>query len=201
MTFPLNWTIWLKQDNYAVQKIGYYLPFSIFSAVVSGIGNGLISTLSPHTNTATWAGYQILLGFGRGMGIQMAIIALQANTSPANTPIATATLVFCQTFGGAMFISIANSIFNNTLKRELLDRVHGNVSAQTIMGVGATGIRSIVPADDLPGVLWAYAKAFDAVFYLVTAGSVCMFIVSWGMGWKDIRKKKTVTTPSVAIEA
>jgi hypothetical protein len=51
--------------------MGYYLPWAVASGAVTAIGYGLISTFTPTTETAKWIGYQIVLGSGRGMGIQM----------------------------------------------------------------------------------------------------------------------------------
>ncbi|KAH8686944.1 major facilitator superfamily domain-containing protein [Ilyonectria robusta] len=148
----------------------------IGSAAVLAIASGLLTTLSPHTSTAKWAGFQVLLGFGRGIGMQMPIIAIQASTPPALTSIATAVLVFSQTFGGAVFVSIANVIFNNKLKGELTARLP-HIDANMIIEAGATA------------ALAAYAKGVDFVFYLSVAAGCAMFLTSWGMGWKDIRKK------------
>lgn len=55
----------------AVSKFGYYLPWSIVSAVLTSVGCGLISTWSPTTSIGEWIGYQIILGVGRGAGMQM----------------------------------------------------------------------------------------------------------------------------------
>lgn len=57
--------------NFLVQRIGYYLPLSIAGATLAAIGNGLISTFSTSTSTGKWIGYQIILGVGRGIGLQM----------------------------------------------------------------------------------------------------------------------------------
>lgn len=56
---------------YAVGKVGYYLPWSVFGSVLVTIGNGLLTTLSPTTSTGRWIGYQILVGFGRGACMQV----------------------------------------------------------------------------------------------------------------------------------
>lgn len=173
--------------------MGYYLPFAVFSAAVLAVANGLLSTLGPHTSTAKWAGYQILAGFARGSGMQMPIIAIQANTPASVTPVATAVLVFSQTFGGAVFITVANVIFNTKLKHELVHRLP-HIDAQAVIDAGATGIRDAVSTEDLPGALASYAKGVDAAFYLAVAASGIMFITSWGMGWKDIRKKAPAKT-------
>jgi hypothetical protein len=54
-----------------VQRIGYFTPLSIISSVMISIANGLLSTFTPGTSTGKWIGYQILLGVGRGLGLQM----------------------------------------------------------------------------------------------------------------------------------
>jgi len=54
-----------------VGKLGYYLPWAVFSGIVASIGAGLISSWTPETTTAKWVGYQVILGLGRGAGFQM----------------------------------------------------------------------------------------------------------------------------------
>ncbi|KAJ4264970.1 hypothetical protein NW762_005213 [Fusarium torreyae] len=178
------------------QRIGYYLPFATASAVLSSIGFGLLSTMNPHTSTAKWAGYQIVMGFGRGLGLQMSILAIQANTSPDVTPIAMAVLVFCQTFGGAIFVSAANVVFTNQLRNELESRLP-DINAQTIIDAGAGAVNDIVSKANLPQVLSSYSEGVRAVFLLCVACSSIMFFTSFGMGWKDIRQKKSPVAGSV----
>jgi hypothetical protein len=168
--------------------MGYYLPWAVFSGAVSAIGNGLVSTFGPDTTTAQWIGYQIVLGAGRGPGMQMPLIAVQAVLQPSQIPVAMALLVFANTFGGAIFLTIADSIFSNGLS-ELLARYLPNVNADKVIAAGGTGVRDAVSVDDLPGALLAYAQSVDRVFYLAAAAAVGCFLISWNMGWKDIRKK------------
>lgn len=58
-------------SGFAVSKLGFYLPWAILSAVLSSVGAGLISTWTVGTSTGAWIGYQIILGIGRGAGMQM----------------------------------------------------------------------------------------------------------------------------------
>ena len=62
-------------DDQVVGKLGYYLPVSVFSAMLIATGCGLLSTLAPDTSTGKWIGLQILLGAGSGSGLQMVGIA------------------------------------------------------------------------------------------------------------------------------
>lgn len=54
-----------------VTKVGYIPPFSIFAALLFSIGSGLYTLLQPGTSEANWVGFQIISGFGRGVGFQM----------------------------------------------------------------------------------------------------------------------------------
>jgi hypothetical protein len=98
-------------------------------------------------------------------------------------------LMFIQTLSGAVFLTFADVIFSTGLK-SLIPKYAPGVSAQAVIAAGATGIRDVVSIQDLPGVLKSYAKSVDHVFYLVAAMGVWGLIFSFGMGWKDIRKKK-----------
>ena len=160
---------------------------------MSTISNGLFTTLTRQTPVAKWAGYQVLLGLARGWGMQMPYLAVQACTKPGVTSIATAILIFSQTLSGAVSTAIANVIFNSVLRQELISRAP-HLSSSKIIKAGASSVRDVTPKEDLPAVLESYAKGVDATFYLATATSICMFIFSWGIGWKDIRKKKTAET-------
>ena len=171
-----------------MQKVGYYLPFAVLSGLVLAISNGLVSAWGVNTTTAVWAGEQILVGFGRGIGMQLPIIAVQSNAKPSQIPVATATLVFGQTFGGAIALAIANAVFNNKLKSEMLKHVPAPIVAGVI-NAGARGVRAATPSQYLPAVLEAYAKAVNSAFYIAVAGGCFLFVASFGIGWKDIRKK------------
>lgn len=58
-------------DVCVVQKVGYYMPFSIVGGCFAAVGYGLISTYTPFTPASKWIGYQIIGGIGRGLSMQM----------------------------------------------------------------------------------------------------------------------------------
>ncbi|KAI9928702.1 hypothetical protein MW887_001919 [Aspergillus wentii] len=106
-------------SGFLVRKVGYYLPFSISSAGLLSLGNGLLSLLSSSTPTRTWVGYQILIGAGRGLGTQAPLIAVQNILPKAETSIALSLLFFSQTLGQAIFLTLGQVIFINSLKSGL----------------------------------------------------------------------------------
>ena len=103
-----------------------------------------------------------------------------------------AMLMFSQTLGGALFLSFSDTIFTNSLA-SLIPKYAPTISAETVIDAGANGFWKVISRSDLAKVLVAYAESVDRVFYLTAAAGVACLIFTWGMGWKDIRKKKEVS--------
>ncbi|KAK3683404.1 MFS multidrug transporter [Podospora appendiculata] len=173
-----------------VQRFGYYLPWILSGLSLSAIGFGLLSMLTPTYSTAARVGFQILAGAGCGCAATMPFIAVQNLIPHAQISVAMAILVFCLNFGGATFLTLAQTDFSQSLRVNLPKYAPG-VDTSAIIKLGATGFQHVVSPADLPGVLMAYSKSLDNVFYLVAGASVGAFIFAWGMGWEDIRKYKT----------
>ncbi|KAJ5740443.1 hypothetical protein N7493_000315 [Penicillium malachiteum] len=172
-----------------IGRLGYYTPWTIFSGITNSIGAGLLSTFTPHTSTGKWIGYEVIFGASRGAGFQTPIIAIQNAVPQGDVSVAMALLIFSQTLAGAVFLTLANVIFDAGLK-SLLKKDAPNADAAAILAAGATSFRTVVSKADLPGVLKAYAKSCDYVFYMATGLGVVIFAFAFGMGWTDVRKKK-----------
>ncbi|KAI1345651.1 putative MFS multidrug transporter [Xylaria sp. FL0043] len=174
-----------------VGRVGYYLPFGILGGALTAVACGLISTWNPNTSTVEWIGYQILFGL-RGMALQTAVISVQNAVTPAQSPVAITFLVFVQNLLAAIFTIVGNSIFTQTLIRQV-SILAPSVSPEAALaaGGGAEAVRALLPlgSPELGGLLLAYSKSVNAVFYLLVAVAVVCFAAAWGMGWVDIRKK------------
>ncbi|KAL9094341.1 MAG: hypothetical protein Q9165_003482 [Trypethelium subeluteriae] len=175
-------------SGWLVGKLGYYLPFIVSGAVLVAISNGLLSTFKPGTSTGRWVGYELIGGAGRGLGLQIPIIAVQ-NTLPfPQIPTAMALLMFSQAFGGALFLAFSELIFNNGLQ-SLIPKYAPGVNPVTVINAGGVGVRGLVSPSQLAGVLVAYSKSVDRVFYFTAGLAVVAFAASWFMGFKDVRRK------------
>ncbi|KAI5269649.1 MFS general substrate transporter [Aureobasidium subglaciale] len=172
-----------------VTKVGYYLPFSVTCGVLTAISCGLLSMLGPHTSMAKWIGYQILGGVGRGLGIQMPIVAVQNLLPKSQASVAMSILIFSQTFGGALFLAFAQTVFNTGLSSALKEYAP-EVAAETILAAGATGVRGVVSGAVLPHVLQAYSVAVSHVFYLAAGAAAGATFACLGMGLHSIKKIK-----------
>lgn len=117
---------------------------------------------------------------------------------PEQIPVGMAIVVFAQTFGGALFATFAQLIFNNSLLAGLA-KYAPTVNAGMVVEAGATAIRQVVKPADLLGVLQAYNVSVNHNFYLAAGASVGSFIFCWGMGWKKIEKEKKVEKEDTAV--
>ena len=100
-----------------------------------------------------------------------------------------AILVFCLNFGGATFLTLAETDFSQSLLVAIPKYAPG-ANTTAVQSAGATDFRNVISAAELPGVLKAYSVSVDHVFYLVCASGAAAFVSAWGMGWNDIRKSK-----------
>ena len=54
-----------------VRRLHYIPPWAIFGSLLTAIGSGLLSTLTPEATLGQWLGYQVLTHIGRGMAFQV----------------------------------------------------------------------------------------------------------------------------------
>ncbi len=108
-----------------------------------------------------------------------------------------AILIFTQTLGGAVFLNIANTIFDSSLRSKLLEHVP-SLDLDKIIAAGANGFRPLVSADELPGVLQSYSDSLALVFWISVATACCVCVLAWGMGWKDLRETARGSDPEAS---
>lgn len=157
-----------------------------------------MSTVKSSSANSKWIGYQILVGLGRGAGIQMPVVACQNVLPPAQIPVGMAVVTFAQQFGGGLFLAFGQLVFSNGL-REGLAKFAPSVDAKEVVKAGATAVRDVVKNADLKDVLQAYNLGVDHCFYLAAACSAFTVFASFGMGFGTVNKarKKTMEVAEV----
>ncbi|KAF2267078.1 MFS general substrate transporter [Lojkania enalia] len=168
--------------------LGYYAPFMWAGSSIFTIGAGLLYTLKLDSPAGIWIGYQILAGIGAGASVQIPFIAVQVVTNDRDMPTANACVMFFNSLGGAISISIAQNIFVNSLAREIPRYVPG-LDPRIVIQAGATFVRQVVPAEMLHGVLEAYTRAICSAFILAIATAGIAVLISFGMEWRSVKGK------------
>ncbi|KAI0435857.1 MFS general substrate transporter [Xylaria telfairii] len=170
-----------------VSKVGYYTPFMYGLLVFASVGAGLMTTFTVNISTGKWIGYQILYGFGVGLGRQQALVAVQAVLPRQEAPTGTAIVLFAQMFGGALFVSVAQNLFTNHLVSGLAGIPGVNVIE--ITSAGATDITKLITdPTTLHRVQIAYNNAivqtFQLSLILVTLSTLGAVFIEW----KSVKK-------------
>ncbi|KAF7377761.1 Major facilitator superfamily transporter [Mycena sanguinolenta] len=172
----------------AVTVMGYYTPFIILSSVLVTAGTGLLSTFTLYTRAEQWIGFQAIYGLGLGVGTHQPLVAAQTVLSHEDIPLGMAPLVFFQTLGGAVFVSVAQNVFTNRLRVGLISQVSG-VDPATVLSSGAANLRSTVDPEFLSAVLVVYNEALVSAIQ-VALGLACLsFVGAFVMEWKSVKLK------------
>jgi EmrB/QacA subfamily drug resistance transporter len=172
-----------------VTLVGYYTPFMLVGTVLMSVGFGLITTFTPDTSSAMWIGYQVIAGAGVGMAMQQPMMAVQTVLDIRDVPVGTSAIVFLQTLGGALFVSVAESVFTNKLTDYVTEYVPG-LNPEIVFATGATSIQSTIPANLLPGVTLAYNNALTHTFFVAAGLASASIIGAVFVEWKSVKGKK-----------
>lgn len=159
--------------------------------ILFAIGAGLITTFSLTTPLSQWFGYQVLAGLGIGVGFQGGVVTIQTVLPLADVPVATACVSFFQTLGGALFISVAQSLFQTGLLNGI-EKYAPQLPAEVFLHAGATSIRQILAdlhqEDALDAVLQAYVDGLTHCFWITTACAIGAFFAVCGLEWRSVKK-------------
>jgi hypothetical protein len=176
----------------SVSALGYYTPFMYAATVLMSIGAGLLTTFHVDSDHSKWIGYQFLFGAGVGMGMQQTLIAAQTALPSKDIPIGTAIMMFAQTLGGALMVSVGQNVFTNQLAKNLLAKVP-DLDQNIVLVTGATELKHAIPAKFLSGVLVAYNDALTQTWYVALALSVLSGFGAAVIQWKSVKGKKIET--------
>jgi len=170
------------------QKTGYYVGQLIACSVIMSIGAGLLTTLNVNTNAPHWIGYQIIFGFGLGLGMQQASMAAQTCLDKKDVMIGVSVVFFAQCLGGAIWLSIAQTVFNQSLVSHL--QSVANLDPSILVRTGATELKNVVPAQALGAVLEAYNYALTGTFKVAVACAATTIISGLTMEWRSVKEGK-----------
>ncbi|KAK1598357.1 major facilitator superfamily transporter [Colletotrichum navitas] len=173
-----------------VSAVGYFVPPAVVGGMIATAGCGVFLLLSPDSPTAQWIGFEILVSAGFGMSIQQGFTAVQAILHPDDISIGTAAVVASQSLGGAIFVSVGNTLFQNHLLQASAQNMVPGVDIRAVLEVGATAFRDVVPASALPMLLTVYNEALRIAFTAAIPLAGVSAIAACFMEWKPVKGKK-----------
>ncbi|KAH8657674.1 efflux pump antibiotic resistance protein [Xylariales sp. PMI_506] len=181
----------------SISKTGVATPLMVVGAAIATIAAGLLYTLNIGTGTGKWIGYQILAGAAYGVTFQIPMIHGQGNAKPEDLAIVTAVLMFFQTIGGAFLLSAAQSAFVNKLVSVLAYSAPG-VDPSAVVATGATELRNVFTAEQVPGILVAYMAGLKVTFAIAVGAVGFAFVISLFSSWRRLNPEALKATGGAA---
>lgn len=183
-----------------VSKVGYFTPPAIIGSAIGTVGCGMFTLFNPNTSTGMWIGLEILASAGFGMSIQQGFTAVQTVLPKENVAVGTALVVAAQSLGGAVFVSVGNSVFQSRLRSLASEDPIPGLNIEEVIAAGATAFRDLVTAEQLPAVIQAYNTGLQTVFTVAVplAGLAC--IACCFLEWKSVIGKGGEQKPTESLE-
>ena len=168
---------------------GYYNPFMVSASVLLPIASGLITTWKVDTGFAKLIVYPGLLGFASGVGWQGPQFAVQTSLPTADAPIGLSIYVFSNSFGPALFVSVASTIFTNQLSKNLLYLAPG-LDAESIENMGLGDLKAQLGTDKIAEALQGFVKSLVQTWYLAVALCCASIVGTALMEWRSVKQKR-----------
>jgi len=121
--------------------------------------------------------------------MQQSLVAAQTVLTEEDLAMGISIVVFFQTLGPTLCISVAQNVFQNRLSSNLGRTVPG-LDQNALLETGATNLVSKVPSADLPSVLAAYNLSLTQTWYCAVGLATLSIIGALGMEWKKIEEEK-----------
>jgi len=159
-----------------ISHTGRYRAWPIAGMVIASVGFALLSLVETDTSLVELGVYQAVVGAGIGMVMQVMVLISQNAVPVRMLGVATSTVTFFRSLGGAMGVAILGAVLSNRLTVEIGERLRPlGPEAATAAGGGTLGTPDAVQA--LPGpvrdaVIEGFAASLHTVFLVAVPFSV-----------------------------
>ncbi|KAI0908462.1 MFS general substrate transporter [Ustulina deusta] len=170
-------------------KIGSHLPWIWVSSILMSTGAGLLTLLLPDTGPGRWIGFQLLFAIGSGVGFQQPFVITQTALALEDIGPGTGIMQLGNLGGAAIFVSVALSVFAQKLVSGVSALGLEGIDTRSIIELGATELRQIVPPDDVEQVVTVYNAALVQAYQVGLIFSTISIIGPAGITWVSLRNK------------
>ena len=124
--------------------------------------------------------------------IHLVSVAAQAVLPLKDVPTGVAVVFSAQFLGGTIFVSVAENVFTNHLRSNLLALAVPNFNPEVAIRAGATSLRDLVALSFLNEVLVAYNNAIMQAFQVSLIMSCLTIFGASGMEWINMDGAKPI---------
>ncbi len=176
-------------------RTGRYRWMPITGAILVGGALFAFSRLAIDTSYPTVAVIMFFFGAGLGLTMQVVVTAVQNSVERRHMGVATASVTFFRSMGGAIGVALFGAILNTRLAVHLKEVVP--VQAQAQLGQASRSINDVSAIHVLPEpikswVLTAFTQAMDDVFLVAVPFMVVALVIALTMQEKELTGRTPV---------
>lgn len=168
---------------------GYYVPFMLFASILMPVALGLTTTFSGTTKFAQLIVYSILFGLAYGIGFSGPQNAVQTSLSTEDVPLGLSVVLFAQSFGPAMAVTVAQVLFSSELTSSL-GKLGFGLNKTDIAEKGLLEIFQGIPGDRAEQALSGFEDSLTRTWYLAVAFACMTLVGTLLVEWKSVKTKK-----------
>jgi EmrB/QacA subfamily drug resistance transporter len=185
-----------------MSRTGRYRWMPITGALLAGAG--LYGFTHLRVDTGFWTIALIMFGFGAGIGLTMQVVvtAVQNSVERRHLGVATASVAFFRSMGGAIGTALFGAILNTRLTHHLKEVVPAAARAQ--LGQASGSMNDVTAIQALRGpvkgwVLEAVTRSMDDVFLIAVPFMIVAFLIALTMKEKPLKGRSA--QPAVVAKA
>ncbi|KND94612.1 putative HC-toxin efflux carrier TOXA [Tolypocladium ophioglossoides CBS 100239] len=166
-----------------VKQFGSYVPYMVVGELIGIGGQAMLTQIHSGSTTLYWAAGLVVTGLGTGMAMQLPYTAVAIVLADEDIPVGNAIAVLFYQLGGAVSISMGQTITITTLL-DLVERRLPGLSPRMVITAGAANLPALAPTPDALDVLrgnWNTAIARTMILATVLLGAAVPFTL--GMEW------------------
>lgn len=115
------------------------------------------------------------------------LMAAQTVLPLADISVGTASVIFAQNLGSAVFVSAAETLFAQTLLHRLRTSVP-ELDPAVVLATSATELRTVVAPHFVDHVTAAYSDSLVPIFCMAVALAALTFVGAAAMEWRSVKK-------------
>jgi MFS family permease len=169
----------------------YYNPPMLIGSILLIAGAAVLTTLHPATSTGNIIGYELLYGFGAGFGFGQPTYIVQTLLPERDVAIGITFITLVQNLSAAIFVAIAQSVFQNGLVHNFAEIGGGNRSAGFLRS-GAADLLTALPATERSVAVRAASDALVQTFYVALAVACTTVVGAVGVRWQSMKRPEPV---------
>ncbi|KAF2477217.1 MFS drug efflux transporter [Lindgomyces ingoldianus] len=165
----------------ALSKGGYYMPWFLAGSIIILPAGVLFSRVDSKTSTAEIYGYEVLLGFGAGMGMQAGFAVIQSITKPEVMAHGVAFIMIAQLLGVSLALSISGAVFVNKALSGLQKLLAGHSREQILRALQGLSGNFLTTLTDQQrhDTLAIIVKCLSKVYILVYTAAHTLILVTY----------------------